>query len=260
MDLLRKFDMTNFDKKICYIHVAKCGGTSIRHAIKKQYGSPVLNRLLRRKRNFINLNAGAALKGSQLFNEDLWAYREKLLIYFLSIKSYAFISGHFPFSDLAMDHFQGEWNFITILRHPVDRWFSHYFFNRHKTHEHFKTDLSLEAYIDSDDGKSLGSFYHKLFYGRAYDAKNVSPEESYAKVTGNIDKLACIGLTEHLDIFCRDFDKYFGRKLNIGTKNKNPLPKKDRSRLITDAIREQVENICEPDLKIYKYVLERVHS
>jgi hypothetical protein len=257
MEFLQKIKIKNFDKKICYIHVAKCGGTSIRHAIKDQYGSPLQNRLLRRNKNYINLNAGAALRGSEIFNEDLWSYREKLLIYFLSIKSYVFISGHFPFSDLAINHFKDEWNFISILRHPVDRWFSHYFFNRHKKHEHFKTELSLEEYIDSEDGRSLGSFYHRLFYGTC-DDKNLSSDESYSKVIGNINKLTCIGLTEHMDKFCRDFTKHFGVKLKIETRNKNPLPKKDRSKLITDSIREKVEEICSPDLKIYNYVLEKI--
>jgi hypothetical protein len=257
MHLLNIIDHKPLKKKICYIHVAKCGGTSVIASIKKQY--PLADRILKGK-FFVNLNASASLKGSELLGENLWAYREKILIYFLSIRANRFVAGHFPVSDLAMNYFKDDWNFITILRHPVDRWFSHYFFNRYKQAEHFKTDLSFEEYIDSDDGKSLGSFYHRLFYGSAYDHNNVSPEESYAKVTGNIDKLACVGLTEHLDIFCRDFNKYFGRKLNIGTRNKNPLPKKARSKLITDAICEQVERICEPDLKIYKYVLEKIHS
>ena len=255
MSLLKIFNIRTFNKKICYLHVAKCGGTSVIDAIKKQYW--FRDRLLKKK--IVNLNAGASLIGSEIFKEDLFAYREKLLIYFLSLGSAGFVSGHFAFSNLAMSHFKDEWNFITILRHPVDRWFSHYFFNRYKKSNHFKTKLSLDEYVDSDDGKSLGSFYHKLFYGRC-DGGNVNSDESYLKVIGNINELACVGLTEHMDIFCRDFNQCFGVKLKIETKNKNPLPKQDRSNLITDSIREKVEKICEPDLKIYNYVLENIIS
>jgi len=256
MNLSKTFNIKTFNKKICYIHVAKCGGTSVTHAINKHYG--LLYRKLR-KQSVYHLHAASTLKGSEIFNEDLFAYREKLLIYFLSLGSAGFVSGHLPFSNLAMSHFKDEWNFITILRHPVDRWFSHYFFNRYKKFDHFKTKLSLDEYVDSDDGKGLGSFYHKLFYGRC-DVEQVNTDESYLKVIGNINELACVGLTEHMDIFCRDFNKCFGMKLKIYTKNKNPLPKQDRSNLITDSIREKVEKICEPDLKIYNYILEKIIS
>ena len=183
MNLSKTFNIKTFNKKICYIHVAKCGGTSINHAIKKHYG--FLYRKLRKKYVY-HLHAGAALKGSEIFNENLFSYREKLLIYFLSLRSAEFVSGHFAFSDLAMSHFKDEWNFITILRHPVDRWFSHYFYNRYKKDNHFKSNLSLEEYIDSEDGQSLGSFYHRLFQGRC-DGGNVT-DESYSKVIGNINQ------------------------------------------------------------------------
>lgn len=259
MKLLKTVNAKTLDKKICYIHVAKCGGTSIIDAIKKQYR--LRDRLLR-KRNFINLNASASLRGSEIFNENLWAYRGKLSIYFLSIRSNKFVSGHFPFSDLAMSHYRDEWNFITILRHPVDRWFSHYFFNRYKKEDHFQTNLFLEEYVDSDDGKSLGSLYHKIFYGKCDDEK-INSHESYLKVIGNINELACVGVVEHMDIFCRDFNKIFGAKLDvkdIKRKNKNPLPIKNQSEMITDSILEKVENICRPDLKIYNYVLEKILS
>jgi hypothetical protein len=57
MKLLKTVNAKTLNKKICYIHVAKCGGTSIIDAIKKQYR--LRDRLLR-KRNFINLNASAS--------------------------------------------------------------------------------------------------------------------------------------------------------------------------------------------------------
>ena len=256
MKLFRISNLYTLKKKICYIHVAKCGGTSISSAIKERYS--IKDRFLRNNA-FINLNAGPSLKSAQILNEGLWAYREKLLIYFLSQGHCTFVSGHFPFSDLAMKHFGDEYDFITIIRHPVERWFSHYFFNRYKKSDHYKTTLSLEEYIDSEDGRSLGSFYHTLFYGKC-DEEMGNFNESYLKIISNFDKFACIGVTEHMDIFCRDFNRYFGVEINIERKNKNPLNKNDRSKLITETIRKKVEKICEPDLKIYNYVLEKILS
>lgn len=243
-------------QKICYIHVAKCGGTSLVDAIKAQY--PLRERLLRKK-CFINMNPAASLKASEILNESLFAYREKVLLYLLSINSNKFISGHFAFSDLAMTHFGDQWNFVTILRNPVDRWFSHFFFNRYKKSGHFKTDLTLEEYINSEDGQSLGFLYHRLFYGKPFEEKP-NFKESYPKVIENIDNLACLGTIEYLDLFCRDFKKKFGVTLHIPAKNKNPLSHKDQSSLITDSIRRKVEEICEPDIRIFNYVQQKIRA
>jgi hypothetical protein len=243
------------DTKICFIHVPKCAGTSIFDSIRNQYR--LRDRAFRSDR-FVNINATATAKGSKVLNESLWGYREKILIYYLSAKKYKFISGHFPFSDRAVKYYQKEWMFISILRNPVDRWLSHYFFNRYKQGKHFATNLSIEEYADTEDGQSLGLLYHHIFNGNP-DADIEATEEAYEKAIGNIDKLTCIGVVEHLDDFCRNFYERFGVRIAVDKKNKSPLSKKDRYEKITDAIIKKVEKICEPDIKIYNYVLEKLN-
>jgi hypothetical protein len=242
--------------KICFIHVAKCGGTSIVEAIKNKYR--LRDRLLR-KNKFVTVNASASTKGSDIVNESLWGYREKILAYYLSIGSNKFVAGHFPFSDLAFKSYQDEWKFISLLRNPVDRWFSHYFFNRYKKQEHFKTNLSIDEYLETEDSKFIGQLYHHIFYGR-YDHDMGNSDEAYLKAIGNIDKLTCVGVVEHMDKFCQEFNRQFGARLKIKQKNKNPLSSTDQLTRITDDVRRKVEKICEPDLKIYHYVLQKVLS
>ena len=242
--------------KICYIHVAKCGGTSVVDAILNQYR--LTDRLLR-KNQFVNVNASASAKGSEILNQDFWCYREKILTYFLSVESNKFIYGHFPFSDLAAKRYQKEWNFISVLRDPIDRWFSHYFFNRHKKDQHFKTKLSLEEYVDTEDGQSLGMLYHRIFNG-TFDNIFEDSKDTYQKAIGNIEKLSCIGVVEHMNVFYRDFYKKFGVKLRIPHKNKNPLSKKDRLNQISGSVLKNVKKICEPDIRIYKYVLKKINE
>lgn len=243
-------------RKICFIHVPKCAGTSVSRAITKHYG--FFYRKLK-KINLYHLSAMGATRGAAILNEDLISYREKLLVYLLATGSYSFITGHFPYSESAMRHFKEEWDFITILRHPVNRWFSQYFFNRRKKDAHFETDLSIEDYIDSEDSQSMGTIYHSYFYGNN-DFDKSKLQASYPKVINNINKFACVGVTEHLDLFCRDFFEVFGAKLKVGITNASPFSKKEHSHIITDAVRKKVEAICEPDLKIYNHVLKHIVS
>lgn len=248
--------MNTLKQKICFIHVAKCAGTSFIASIRKSY--PLRQRLLQ-PASFVTINASASLKGSQIFEEGLWSYRERLLIYFLSNESNKFVAGHFPLSERVLKNFIDEWRFITIIRNPVDRWFSHYFFNRYKMNTHFKTDLSLDQYIDSADGQFIGSLYHMVFGGSVW-SKNHCLEESCNEAISTIKKMHCIGVVEDLGKFIEDFKKFFGVKLVSHEKNRNPLTSLERAKLETDAIRNKVEKICEPDMKIYNYVLEMIHS
>lgn len=90
--------------------------------------------------------------------ELLADYQEHLLIYYLYLKQIRYITGHFIFKTAVFSEFRFDWDFITVLRHPVSRWFSHYFFNRHKTSDHFTTDLDLQTYMKSERGISQGHF------------------------------------------------------------------------------------------------------
>ena len=119
--------------------------------------------------------------------------------------------------------------------------------------------MSLHEYVESVEGKLSGSHYHNIFCGFR-DNENMSFEESYLKVIENINKLDCVGVSEDMGKFCEDFRKIFGVELKIKKTNKGPLAEKERSRLLDGSIKQKVENICEPDLKIYNYVLERIHS
>lgn len=240
-------------KKIVFLHIPKCGGTSIGQAIQASYGFwECLSR-----QNFGHLDSAASLKGSCLSGEELMAYREKLLLYFLSNPRYKYISGHFSYSETAVVEFGGEWHFITVLRHPVSKWFSQYFFNRNKISDHFKIEADLESYVESEEGSALGSDYvRKLTQG--FHWTEAASKEAVTQAIENLKKFALVGVLERLDVFKHQFEKRYGVKLNISIKNINPLAKTHQKDQITEEIRRKVENICRPDLEVYNYLLSRV--
>jgi hypothetical protein len=174
-------------------------------------------------------------------------------------KNINYISGHFAFSDLAYEKFSNKFAFVTLIRDPVKRWISTYFYNRYKSSEHFKIDLDIEEYIESVFGKSQGCEYVK-FLGGPRSSGNYSSEEAIERTKKNLHKFALIGTVEHLEDFKGRFSERFKSELNIDVKNRNPKPESIQKSVINSTLEQRIKEICRPDYEIYQYVVENFVS
>lgn len=241
------------DRKIFLLHIPKCGGTSIDEAIGANYRKPYFST----NDPVFRLNSAASLKASQVAGLPLGDYREHLLTYQMSLNHLRYITGHFVFSPRVFQEFGTQWRFVTILRHPVSRWFSHYFFNRYKKSNHFKVQEDLETFINSDSGIRQGHFLVYYLTGQGVDSTFVS-QRVVDQAVENLEKFALVGCLEHLDNFTRQFEKRFSLKLDIPLANTNPLSKSEQGYKITDDMRKRVEEICQPDLVLYNHALSKI--
>jgi hypothetical protein len=244
---------TPLTKKIFFLHVPKCGGSSIDVAIRNSFGAISSNQ-------WFHLNPQASLKASQVAKHEEAELLENILLYYMSVPQCRYISGHFAYSEKAVERFKDEWSLITLLRHPVSKWFSKYFYNRYKTHStHYKLECDLNTYVASETAIADGSDYVRCFAEAGMRHKSTS-DEAVNEAIANLNNFNLVGVLEHVDSFSNEYQSLFDVKLSIGHERRNPLPKSRQEEQITDEIRERVTEICQPDLKVYEAALKRVKN
>ena len=233
-------------KKVFYLHVPKCGGTSCRTAIGNAFDLPDAS-----GNESFHLDVRATISAAQSLGKPDIQFNRELLNYCMAHKSYRYISGHFAYSEKAMQTFGADWHYITLLRDPVGKWFSQYFYNRYKNNDHYKIDCDLATFLETDNAINLGRNYICLL-ADGVSNEEAATDEAIDRAIENLNKFALVGLLEHLDWFCQDFQTIFGTELKLKKLNKNPLPETQRKQQITDDIRSRVWEICQPNMRLYE--------
>jgi hypothetical protein len=228
-------------EKIFFLHIPKCGGVSVGQAIAVKYLS--LN--LRNDSGVINLNAPVSRQ----------VVEEKLLLYFMAQPNSRFISGHFLFSKIAYQKHGGKFSFVTILRDPVKRWISSYFYNIFKASDHMKVNDEIDARLESHFGISQGYELVKFLGGANKEGDYTSPK-AIDRATENLKRFEVVGFLENLSDFTEKFYARFHVKLQIAKKNQNPAPIQYQKSIITHELLERITDVCQPDIQVYEYAIQ----
>lgn len=256
------------EQKIFYLHVQKCGGTSIKQAIKACYRSLDITKQLQ---SYHLLNSKASFNAVQkiidqpdlpfdksLFHADDYLelkFRENLLLYYMGQEDINYIAGHFSFSEPASRYFSDQYAFVTVLREPVERWISLYFWRRYNKNGHRNIYTDITTHLKSELAKNQGCGYVK-FFGGVNKEGDYTSEQAINRAKENLHKFSVVGALEYQEDFVKQFEERFGRKLKIRNLNQSPKSKAERSSVITEEIKEEIRAICKPDIEIYQYALE----
>ena len=245
------------EPKIIFHHIPKCGGTSIVTGLVMTY-YPM--RFLRYGRKGFPglLNAPKSSKAAEMADIDIYSYRRTLLMQHVESNSSPYISGHYPFSSEIHKEYGEDWNCITLLRDPVKRFYSEYLWNRYKDHDYKRTDLSLEAYLESDQGRmNARSFVNFLSDSTDHTASPKAKEVQEA--TEAISKMRVVGSLEHMDRFRHDLKQAFGRKPFFFNRNSSPAPqgKKAMPDKNSDVYKKMLD-MTEGDREIYQAALSLI--
>jgi hypothetical protein len=240
-------------RKIFFMHLPKCGGTSINSAIRNSFITlnPANDHAL------AHLDPVAAHKAALLAEQDPLAYTRDLSLYFLGCHSYRYVAGHFSFSEAAYAAYRDEYLFMTLLRDPVEKWLSLYFYNRYKKSDFFRVETELEEFIHSPMAVGYGCDYVMQFAGDfACSHVNVSDyttPEAAAYATKNLCKFHLVGCLDRLDLFVGQFQRLCGVALQIPVRNRNPLTRKEQKKHLSAEVMDKIQELCKPNYAIYNY-------
>lgn len=244
----------NLDKHIFFLHVPKCGGQSIVHGIKKYY--PFANIRILTIPSFNSVKVVYRLSKPEA-NDHYYVYkfRENLLVYFMN-QNIPFISGHVSFDEVTYRHFHTIYNYITLLRDPVKRWISNYFYNRYKTQDDYcRTEEDITAFLHSEQAKSFGHEYVKII-GGLDETGDYTSKQAILRAKENLHKFEIVGCLECLGDFLKQFEECFGMKLNIPKRNENPKSQAYIQSVITQDVEKEIVHLCQPDIEVYQYALD----
>lgn len=238
------------EKKIFFLHVPKCGGTSLDDALAKKFKKSQVFRLNS------SASGNAAVKYysiSDITNDDYYhvlKFRESILFYAMSQERIRYVSGHYAFNREAYEAFHEQFAYITIVREPTRRYISHYFYNRYKEEKHCSHNMDLEEFLASTQGNALGTEYVKFFGGLREDY-NYRSRDAINTAKSNLRKFDIVGRLEDMNNLYLQLEKLFKIRIRVRRLNPSPVSNDFRKRYLTSDVLKQIENICVPDLEIY---------
>ena len=137
-----------------------------------------------------------------------------------------------------------------MLREPVDRWFSHFFYDRYKESSHRRIETDLEEFLESEEASEMGRV---LTFHLAGGQRGASLELAKQQ----LDRITLVGFLDALPQFEADFQAIFGHVVRIPHANGNPAPEALRRAQASGELRRRVTSLCEPDLALYDYARTR---
>jgi len=244
------------EPKIIFHHIPKCGGTSIVTGLAMTY-YPM--RLLFRGKSGFNarLNAPQTAEYAQKNDINKFSHRRMVLRNHVERQTCPFISGHYPFDYDLYDQQKEEWGFVTLLRDPIKRWYSEYYWNRYKDHDYRKTDMSMEEYLETPEGlENTRSFVNYFAMTENTDGAVTQAEQEEA-----LKALPCftvIGFLEELEKFRSDMKQAFGRKPFFLQRNKSPAAHQEKTMPDKGSdFEKNLLRLLEADIEIYHKAKER---
>jgi hypothetical protein len=234
---------------VVFHHVPKCAGTSVARALRLRYLA-----------SQTGIFSGASFYAASAFHPNrttlqVWPQvldlREQILVYHMYSR-FRCIAAHVQFSECAYERFANTYKFITVLREPVSRYISHYFWDLNGIEEWARITVGIDAFIESEMGARYGTLFGEFFSGLPSDSDFGSPQAVEA-AKRNLDKFAVVGFLDDMPRFEQDLKRELGVSIAIRHQNKSKVQDQTKKKLVTQEIRQRITELCAPDIEIYNY-------
>ena len=229
---------------VVFIHLPKCAGNSLRQAMERHYPRSRID----------HLSSKESKLSADFLGADLLTYRRGLLVYQLRLGgSRRLLIGHYPADPQICREWSPQWHFVTVLRDPVARWLSHYFY-AYRADSPFAINQPLDEFVTTDEARDIATLYVRHLGGLEHKGEaDLGTRIKHACQT--LDLMSVVGCVEHMDRFSEQFHRRFGWVLKVGVANTNPVAPSRQYEQATPEICRQVQELCEPDRRVYAHAL-----
>ena len=223
--------------KVIFLHIPKAGGTTLYSVLERQYGAAEI----------LTLHDYEIPEIQRLSPEQQ--------------KRIKLIRGHFWYG--VHRHFQEECTYITLLRDPVERIISHYFYiktdPRHYLYGKIQDlNLSLADYAMSDLSGELDNGQLRLISGEE-PPLGYCTEDMLTKAKVNIEEhFSVVGLTERFDASVALMKIRLGWPRSIHYTKRNVSSAGARKEDLWAKLRMEIRERNWLDYKLYEWAHERL--
>ncbi len=249
-----KLDDIVCGQRVVFHHLPKCGGTSIRKALRNAY--PI---------SFAAYGSDPAYRTFQALHPDygldqlavtVTKFRQEQLLYFL-YRDMRCVSGLCPFSDTAHRLFGDRYRFVTTIREPLGLMTSIYHYDRYRSRDRWRTQLSLEAYLETPRAARFGAIYSEFYNGLPPES-DPSDLRAVAAAKRNLAKFAVVGTVEDMAGFQRRLRRTLKTRVRIGHHNVAKVNAGDRMSALTPALKRRIEQLSGVNREIYDFAMREL--
>lgn len=221
-------------RRILFDHIPKCAGSAINAYLQRHYP----------RRLVFSINGQEPLKSVETFRH-LPASRRH---------AYALIKGHlagYLFDDVHPNCLK-----TTVLREPVDRIASHYFYAK-RTPIHYLYDrihregLSLRDYVSSGLSHELSNHYTRHFSGLSREEVEQAPDAAVAKALASLRRYDLVGFQDDLPGFIENLRRTAKLRLPFPERKVNVTEGRKKVEDLDAPTRQAIEAANALDLRVY---------
>jgi hypothetical protein len=236
-------------QRLIFFHVPKCGGTSVREALRRSFTYYGLGEA--------NLDPQASRRAAASLGDDLLDFRERWLAFQVERGRSHLIVGHFPFSH-AVAASGEKWTLLTLLREPASQLLSEFFFNRdRKNAVHFAIPSStkLKPWLESEAASDIGARFVEYFTDAELRRHPDTPEAIEA-AKRNLLSFHALGVVEQMDAWRTQIRQVTGHDLTLAHLNISPTSVLARESEIDEEAVALAEAVVAPNRQVYDFTLQ----